>query len=48
MNYEPSARDYKNEDEYINLCVVCHEYFLGNKKRWLCKKCSEIPNIGDK
>jgi hypothetical protein len=36
------TEDFEDENgQYINKCVQCGHYFLGHKRRVVCKKCSQ-------
>lgn len=44
--YAPSDRDWPEDAAHENgqyqcQCVTCKEYFIGNKRRQLCKKCAD-------
>lgn len=37
--------DFPHENgRYQNGCTICHELFLGHKRRIVCKKCSDGQN----
>lgn len=40
------TEDFTHENgNYTNKCSICTEYFLGHKRRVVCKKCAELRRI---
>jgi len=44
-NY-PEDYGYEN-GTYLNFCCVCNLYFIGHKRRFICKTCSFTDSKGD-